>query len=118
MHGGASAGADAAVRRAGRASRNGYFIKLPALRLALAEYGTVGAERAAASALPACRAVRLSVRAVVRAWALLQASAEARLQVAWVDMDGYAPFSPRPASRACVPFTSCWPDDAQMVGAS
>jgi len=55
--------------------RNGYFVKLPALRLALAEYHSV----------------------------------------AWIDMDGFAPFMPRPESRKCVPFTECWPPDAQVV---
>eukprot|EP00802_Teleaulax_amphioxeia_P020878 Tamp_21186.p1 GENE.Tamp_21186~~Tamp_21186.p1 ORF type:complete len:309 (-),score=17.98 Tamp_21186:231-1040(-) len=56
-------------------SRNGYFVKLPALRLALAEYQSV----------------------------------------AWIDMDGFAPFMPRPETRKCVPFTRCWPSDTQVV---
>ena len=55
--------------------RNGYFVKLPALRLALAEYPSV----------------------------------------AWIDMDGFGPFMPRPVTRKCVPFTGCWPSDAQVV---
>ena len=35
--------------------------------------------------------------------------------VAWVDMDGYMPFAPRPRSRTCVPFTECWPAHLNMV---
>jgi hypothetical protein len=30
-------------------------------------------------------------------------------------MDGYAPFAPRSPARSCVPFTACWPGDAQLV---
>lgn len=89
-------------------SRNGYFIKLPALRLALAEYATVRDRAHAACGMraPGGRPLSLSPPADPRL----------RAQVAWMDMDGYAPFAPRPATRRCVPFTRCWPDDAQMVG--
>ena len=35
--------------------------------------------------------------------------------VVWVDMDGVMPLVERPASRACVPFTTCWAHDTQIL---
>jgi hypothetical protein len=35
--------------------------------------------------------------------------------VVWADMDGVMPLAPRPASRTCVPFTTCWPPAAQVI---
>jgi len=35
--------------------------------------------------------------------------------VVWVDMDGVMPLMPRPETRTCVPFTTCWPPAAQVI---
>eukprot|EP00961_Rhodomonas_salina_P177394 2392096-Rhodomonas_salina.1 len=45
----------------------------------------------------------------------MKAALEEYHTVAWVDMDGYMPFSPRPPSRTCYPFTECWPQSAKVV---
>lgn len=35
--------------------------------------------------------------------------------VVWADMGGVMPLAPRPASRNCIPFTTCWPPTVQVL---
>lgn len=35
--------------------------------------------------------------------------------VVWADMDGVMPLAPRPSSRSCIPFTTCWPRSTTVI---
>jgi len=35
--------------------------------------------------------------------------------VVWADMDGVMPLAPRPSSRDCIPFTTCWPLSTTII---